>query len=260
MVDLRFDAEELDSARSEIVSFIRSQYEAAGVNGAVIGLSGGVDSSLTAALAVEAVGAENVYGISLPAAVSDERHQSDADRIAEQLGIRYDTVGVEPAVEACVSALPYDDVKTHARGNARARLRAVLLYLIANEEQRLVLGTGNRTEALVGYFTKYGDGAVDCHPIGNLYKCQVRQLAADMDIPTDIIEKPPTAELWENHTDEDELGMTYETLDTILALHVDGDVPASQTATIADCPRETVDRVIEMVEGSEHKRAQPPAP
>lgn len=260
MVDLRFDSEELDACRADIVSFIKAQCETAGVEGAVIGLSGGIDSSLTAALAVEAIGADNVYGISLPAAVSDERHKTDADRIADQLGIRYDTVTIEPAVEACVAALPYADIKTHARGNASARIRAVLLYMIANQERRLVLGTGNRTEALVGYFTKFGDGAVDCHPIGNLYKCQVRQLARHVGIPSDIIEKPPTAELWEDHTDEDELGITYDTLDTILALHVDGNVPASQTAALAECPRETVDRVITLVEGSNHKREQPPVP
>ncbi len=260
MIDLRFDAVELAERRDRIVSFIRDTHDAAGSDGVVIGLSGGIDSSLTASLAVEALGPDEVYGVSMPASVSADRHRSDAERLAAQLEIRFDTVEIEPVVAACIASLSHDDVDTFARGNARARVRAVLSYLIANEENRLVLGTGNRTEALVGYFTKYGDGAVDCLPIGNLYKCQVRQLARDVGVPDDIVEKPPTAELWTDQTDEDELGIEYDTLDAILALHVDGSLPRSRTAELADCAVETVDRVVSMVQTSAHKRAVPPAP
>ena len=259
-MDLRFDTAELADRRDRIISFIRRLHDDAGADGAVIGLSGGVDSSLTAALAVEALGRESLYGLSMPASVSAQRHQSDAEAMAEHLDIRFDIVEIEPGVETLVSALPHETVGTVARGNSRARVRAVLTYLVANEENRLVLGTGNRTEALVGYFTKYGDGAVDCHPIGNLYKCQVRQLAREMDVPDSIVTKPATAELWSDQTDEDELGIDYDTLDVILAMHVDGPLPRHRTADLADCDVETVDRVVDMVDRSAHKRAVPPSP
>ena len=260
MVSLRFSDAELDTRRAQITSFMSDQVEAADTDGVVLGLSGGIDSSLTAVLAVEALGAESVFGLSLPAAVSAEQHQSDADRLAEQLGIHYDVIDIEPIVHTIDEAFPDGSMGTFARGNARARVRAVLNYALANDENRLVIGTGNRTEALVGYFTKFGDGAVDCHPIGNLYKCQVRQLARAVGVPDDIIEKSPTAELWEDQTDEEELGIAYDTLDRILALHVDGPFSASATADAANCSVATVERVVQIVTTSEHKRRVPPTP
>lgn len=260
MIDLRLAEDELEDRRERITAFIDEQCASAGVSGVAIGLSGGIDSSLTAALAVEALGAEAVYGISMPAAVSADRHQTDAERIAEQLGIGFDVAPVEPAVESIISARPGGEASEFARGNARARVRAVLTYLIANDEDRLVLGTGNRTEALVGYFTKYGDGAVDCNPIGNLYKCQVRQLARHVGIPEDIVSKTPTAELWADQTDEEELGIEYDTLDRILALHVDGPLSVAATAKALECGRETVQDVDSLVRASAHKRSTPPQP
>lgn len=260
MVDIALAESELAERRARIVQFIDDQCRAAGVEGAVLGLSGGVDSAVTAALAVEALGAEAVYCLSMPAAVSSERHRADAERLAEQLDVRFDVAPVEPAVEAVVQARPDGEASEFARGNVRARVRAVLSYLIANEEDRLVLGTGNRTEALVGYFTKYGDGAVDCHPIGNLYKKQVRQLARQVGIPEEIVEKTPTAELWADQTDEDELGIDYDTLDGILALHIDGPLSTEATAAAVDCAADTVERVAGMVQASAHKRSVPPAP
>lgn len=131
---------------------------------------------------------------------------------------------------------------------------------MANHENRLVLGTGNRTEALTGYFTKYGDQAVDCNPIGNLYKQHVRQLAQHVGVPDEIVEKPPSAGMWTGQTDEDELGLDYDTLDTVLALHVDR--PLSRRATIRtlDVCEAMVDRVVELYESSRHKRQMPPPP
>jgi len=137
----------------------------------------------------------------------------------------------------------------------------VLNYLVANHEGALVLGTGNRTEALVGYFTKYGDGAVDILPIGDLYKQQVRQLAAHVGVPRDLVEKTPTAGLWAGQTDEAELGMSYDTLDAILALAVDGPLSASATAAHLDGVTETdVEGVLARYAASSHKRAVPPSP
>jgi len=259
-VDLRFSEAELAARREHVVEFIEAKATEAGVDSAVLGLSGGIDSTLTAHLAVEALGAESVHGLVMPGAVSRSENMSDAEWVAEDLGIPFDLVEINPIVDEFLGAFPEAESDREAVGNVRARARAVLNYLVANHEGALVLGTGNRTEALVGYFTKYGDGAVDCHPIGNLYKQQVRQLASHVGVPAELVEKTPTAGLWAGQTDEGELGLDYDTLDAILALHVDGRVPAESTADLAGTDTETVERVRGMYQRSAHKRAAPPAP
>ncbi|WP_440771871.1 NAD+ synthase [Natronorubrum sp. DTA28] len=260
MIDLRFSEGELDRHREHITGFIRDRVDAAGAEGAVLGLSGGIDSTLTATLAVDALGAENVHGLVLPATVSSGENMSDAERVAQNLEISYDVIEIEPIVDSLLAAYPDAEGDREAVGNARARVRAVLNYLVANHEGRLVLGTGNRSEAAVGYFTKYGDGAVDCHPIGNLYKAQVRQLAHHVGVPEDLVTKTPTAELWDDQTDEDEMGVSYETLDSILATHVDGPLSVAATARLLEIEEQTVEKVRGMYERSEHKRRVPPAP
>ncbi|MFC4247188.1 NAD+ synthase [Natribaculum luteum] len=260
MLDLRFSEEELELHRQHITDFIRDQVDAAGADGAVLGLSGGIDSTLTAHLAVEALGADSVHGLVLPARVSADEQMSDAERVALELDMPFDVIEIEPVIETLLEAYSEAEGDHVAVGNARARVRAVLNYLVANHEDRLVLGTGNRSEAAVGYFTKYGDGAVDCHPIGNLYKAQVRQLARHVGVPEDLVEKTPTAELWANQTDEEEMGLSYDTLDTILATHVDGPLSAAATCRHLGVDEETVAQVRGMYESSEHKRDVPPAP
>ncbi|WP_336343642.1 NAD+ synthase [Halalkalicoccus ordinarius] len=260
MVDLRFSEEELETVNERITDFIADTVREAGADGAVLGLSGGIDSTLTAHLAVDALGTDRLHGLVLPATVSSEDNMSDAERVARELGISYDVIEIEPIVDAFVGALPEVEGDHVAVGNARARVRAVLNYLLANHENRLVLGTGNRAEAAVGYFTKYGDGAVDCHPIGNLYKQQVRQLAHHVGIAEDLAEKTPTAELWADQTDESEMGVDYDTLDAVLALHVDGPLSKAATARAVGCESDAVDRIVGMYERSAHKRRVPPAP
>ena len=268
-VDLQLAESELDATREHIVSFIRDQVEAAGVDGVVIGLSGGIDSTLTAYLAADALGSDAIHGLVMPSTVNVEENMSDAERIAMELEIPHDVIPIRPVVDAFLAAYPEgitrdridtDPLRT-AVGNVRVRVRAVLEYFVANNEHRMVIGTGNRTEALVGYFTKYGDGAVDCLPIGNLYKQQVRQLASHMGVPADIVEKTPTAGLWSGQTDEGELGIDYDTLDAILALTVDGRVPKSAAARMLnDVTVETIDQVHDLYRRSAHKRRVPPAP
>ena len=260
MIDLRFSDAELDERRDHITNFIREQVDAAGVDGTVLGLSGGIDSTLVAYLAVDALGAENVHGLVLPARVSGDENMSDAERVAQDLEITHDVIEIEPIVDSLLGAYPEAEGDHEAVGNARARVRAVFNYLVANHENRLVLGTGNRSEAVVGYFTKYGDGAVDCHPIGNRYKAQVRQLASHVGIPDDLVTKTPTAELWADQTDEEEMGLSYETLDSILATHVDGPLSVDTTARELGVEPETVEKVRGMYERSAHKRRVPPAP
>jgi NAD+ synthase len=177
-------------------------------------------------------------------------------------------VDIGPIYDAFVEAFPDEETERRvetdphrtAAGNVRVRIRAVLDYFVANAENRLVLGTGNRSEALTGYFTKYGDGAVDCHPIGNLYKQQVRQLAAYVGVDDDLVNKTPSAEMWTGQTDEAEMGLDYDTLDAILALHVDG--PLSRAATVRQLgvSESQIDRVVDLYERSAHKRSVPPSP
>jgi len=260
-LDLTLSEAELQAYRDHITDFIAEQADAAGVETAVIGLSGGIDSTLTSHLAVEALGAENVYGLVMPSEVNRDANMSDAERVAsELLGIDYDVVEVEPIADAFLDGFPAAEGDQLAVGNLRVRCRAVLNYLAANHRDSIVLGTGNKSEALVGYFTKYGDGAVDCHPIANLYKGQVRQLAKHVGVPDDLADKTASAEMWVGQTDEEELGLDYPTLDSILALHVEGGVSASATAAEVGIDTDVIDDVRASYEGSKHKRAAPPGP
>ena len=259
-LDLRYAEDELGDVVAGIQDFIRETVAAAGADGVVLGLSGGIDSTTLAHLAVEALGADAVHGLVMPGAVSREENMSDAERVATDLGIEFDLIEVNPFVDHLLDTFPEAEDDYLAVGNARARVRAVINYFVANHEDRVVLGTGNRTEALVGYFTKFGDGAVDCHPLGRLYKQQVRQVARHVGVTEDLVTKTPTAGLWADQTDEDELGIEYDTLDAILALHVDGALSAGATARLLSVDVDTVDRVRAMHERSEHKRTPPAQP
>jgi NAD+ synthase len=260
-VELLFSEAELEARREHIVEFIAETVAEAGAEGAVIGLSGGIDSTTVAYLACEALGADAVHGLLMPSSVNPEDDETDAERVAAALDIEYDTVEINPIVDAFVDAAPDHATEDRmALGNVRVRTRAVLNYFLANAEGRLVLGTGNRSEAATGYFTKYGDQAVDCNPIGNLYKCQVRQLARSLGVPEDLVTRTPTAAMWEGQTDEEEMGLGYDELDLILALHVDGPLSKHATVETLEISEAAVDRVVELYETSAHKRAMPPAP
>ena len=259
-LDLRFSEAELEATRERIVSFIADTVEDAGAEGAVLGLSGGIDSTLTAHLAVEALGDDGLHGLTMPSEVNDPDVMSDAERVAADLGIEYDVVPIQPVAEAVFDALPGPAEDRTARGNVYVRTRAVCNYLVANAENRVVLGTGNRAEAMTGYYTKYGDQAVDCNPIGTLYKQQVRQLAAHVGVPRDLVMREPTAGMWEDQTDAAEMGVDYDTVDAILAVHVDGGLSRAATIRELDVSADAVDRVVDLYEASAHKRSMPPAP
>jgi NAD+ synthase len=260
-VDLLFSEAELEARRQHIVEFIESVVEDAGADGAVLGLSGGIDSTLTAYLAVEALGTDGLHGLLMPSESNPEADTTDAERVADDLGIDYDVIDINPIVDSFVEAAPDHAADDRmALGNVRVRTRGVLNYFVANAESRVVLGTGNRSEAATGYFTKYGDQAVDCNPIGNLYKCQVRQLAREVGVPDDLVTRTPTAGMWEGQTDEEEMGLGYDELDAILALHVDGPFSKDATVRTLGLPEEAVERVVDLYEKSEHKRSMPPAP
>jgi NAD+ synthase len=259
-LDLGLSGAELDTHREHITEFIAGMVASADADGAVLGLSGGIDSTLTAYLAREALGPDRVHGLVMPSEVNKDENMSDAEEVARDLGIEYDVIEIEPIVESVLEAFPAAEDDRTAVGNVRVRARAVLNYFVANHENRLVLGTGNRSEALAGYYTKYGDQAVDCNPIGNLYKLQVRQLAAHIGVPEELIGRTPSAGMWSGQTDEEEMGLSYDTLDRVLALHVDGPLSTAATTETLGVGRSVVERVEELHARSEHKRHMPPAP
>ena len=259
-LDLRLSEAELDATAEHLSAFVTDVVDDAGAEGAVIGLSGGIDSTTVAYLAVDALGPDAVYGLVMPSVATSEENTSDAEWVAEELGIDHDVIEIQPIAETFFDAFPEAADDRMAAGNVYVRTRAVLNYFVANHENRVVLGTGNRSEALTGYYTKHGDQAVDCNPIGNLYKQQVRQLASHLGAPENLVAKTPSAEMWSGQTDEEELGLDYDTLDAILALHVDGPLSKAATVRTLDVDDEHVERAVDLHERSAHKRRMPPAP
>jgi len=259
-LDLRLSEAELDATVEHLSTFLRDVVDDAGSDGAVLGLSGGVDSTTVAYLASEALGAENVHGLVMPSVANAEDNMSDAEWVAQELGMPYDVVEIQPIAEQFFDTFPEAADDRMAAGNVYVRIRGVLNYFVANHEGNVVLGTGNRSEALTGYFTKYGDQAVDCNPIGNLYKQQVRQLAAHLGAPEELVTKTPSAGMWAGQTDEEEMGLGYDTLDAILALHIDGPLSTAATVRHLGVTEAQVERVVDLYEQSAHKRAMPPAP
>lgn len=245
--------------KEKIVAFIRSSIAGSGAKGAVIGLSGGIDSALTAYLAVCALGKENVLGLMLPEkGISSKTDIDDAIEVASILTIEYRIIEISPVLASFSSVIPFFDNKAKtANGNLKARTRMCILYYYANAMDRMVVGTGNKTELLLGYFTKYGDGGVDIEPIGDLYKTQVRGLSRYLGVPPEILEKTPTAGLWPGQTDENELGVSYEMADQILAMFIDEKMNILEIKS--RFPPEIVDALVKRISSSGHKRMAPPS-
>ncbi len=240
-------------SRKVITGFIRQTAP----NGVVIGLSGGVDSSLVAALCAEALGKDKVLGIIMPSATTAQEDVNDANEFAATLGIEHKTIDIEGVLSA-VGSLLNTEPRSLASSNLAPRLRMAVLYYYANQLNRLVAGTGNRSELLVGYFTKYGDGGVDMLPIGDLYKHEICELAKIMGVPEKIISKAPSAGLWPGQTDEDEIGLSYNELDIILVAVFDGKETAEQAAKSTGIYIDKIRRVLSMHERNDHKLRPPP--
>ncbi|MHA1135691.1 MAG: NAD+ synthase [Candidatus Thorarchaeota archaeon] len=245
---LQFD--DYEPVRKIIVDFIRDYIANAGMKRAVLGLSGGIDSSLVATLACQAIGPENVLGIILPVdAEEDAKNISDAKLVAEHLGMKHEVFELKEAV-AAFDSLNLDKL---AKGNLAARLRMVTWYARANQENRLVLGTSNKTELMIGYFTKYGDGGTDVLPIAELYKANVWDLSRHVGVPEPLITKAPSAGLWEGQTDEKEIGVSYPELDAIVFLHVEKGMNA-EGITSWGIEKSKVEKILKMMRYSQHKR------
>ena len=250
-ITLRHDAEEI------IKNFIQHHFRVSGATNVVIGLSGGLDSTVVAKLCVDAIGNKNVIGIYLPDDLYNDKDANEIEAIAKFLNIKVITYDITTIVNQFFNEL---NVKsTVAKGNIKARTRMIYLYAIANEGNRLVIGTSNKSELLMGYFTKFGDGASDFGPIGDLYKTQVKLLAKRINIPEYIINKIPTAKLWENQTDEGELGLSYEILDRIL-LGIEMQYSIEKIAKILNTKQSLVQRIVVTVDKNVHKRKMPLIP
>ncbi|MFZ2456533.1 MAG: NAD+ synthase [Candidatus Altiarchaeia archaeon] len=260
MKKLLLGREELASCRKTIENSIRDYVRSSGASGAVLGLSGGIDSALVCKLACGS--GIKVHALIMPEdSISSERDVLDAVDLAKDCGVSYSMIKINKAVNAFDSSFPWGDYepsrRTPALGNAKARVRMTYNYLAANCGNLLVLGTGNRTEILLGYATKYGDAGVDMQPIGALYKTQVRQMAACVGVPQRIIDKAPTAGLWTGQTDEGELGAKYEDMDRVLFFLAEENRSVSDTAKQAAVDEALVVRLRERMIRNEHKRALP---
>ena len=245
-------------ARETLVRFLPGQVDQATASGVVVGLSGGVDSALAASLAAEGLGPERVHAFSLPDENTPPALRSEVKEFAAHLGIPLREVSLEPWFAALGKDLPELSDRTGG-GNARARLRMIALYAHARAHQALVLGTGNKSEILLGYFTKFGDGGADLLPLGDLYKTAVYALSRDVGLPSGILARPPSAGLYPGQTDEEELGEPYATLDPILR----GLEELCEPEAIArelKLPLPRVLAVARRVDANRHKRRLPPIP
>jgi NAD+ synthase len=244
----------------KLTTFIKENVEKTKAKGVVIGLSGGLDSSTTVTLCVEALGAGRVLGVSMPeAGVTDPRDATDAAELADKLGIDYKVVDIKPMVLCMRANLGNFKDAILSSANIKPRVRMVVLYYYANLLDRLVVGCGNRSELRAGYFTKYGDGAADLLPIGALYKTQVKQLAIHLGVPDRIIRKAPTAGLWKGQTDEAELGMSYEKIDKIY-VGLDLGLKFNEIAEAAGVKIGDVKKLIEREQRNAHKLRGPEIP
>jgi NAD+ synthase len=254
IIDLSISPQETSTV---IKKFIRTYVESAGSENVILGLSGGVDSAVSAVLCQEALGAKHVQCLFLPDETTPSLDRKHIGLLTKTCHLRVKEITITRFVESFFAALKQTRRLTLA--NIKPRVRMILLYEYANETNSLVCGTSNKSEILVGYFTKYGDGGVDFQPLGDLYKTQIYQLATYLKIPAPVISKPPTAGLWVGQTDEKELRMSYETLDKIL-YGLEVKYPDAEIQKMAGASTAQVQRIRQMRVNSQHKRRAPLVP
>lgn len=241
----------------KIVNFIKKKIKESGAKGVVLGISGGIDSAVTAYLAVKALGKDKVLGLIMP--YYQNQDTEDAIYVCKTLEIDYKIISIKNIVDELEKALNFKIDKV-TKGNLMVRSRMIILYGFANALNYLVLGTSNKSEYLVGYFTKWGDGASDIAPLLGLYKTEVRELAKILGVPEKIISKTPTAGLWQGQTDEEELGIEYNLLDKILYKLMDSKKKMEEIAKELNISLERVLYVENLIKKSKHKRILPRFP
>ena len=249
----------VEKTKDDIVKFIQSKVSEAKTDGILVGLSGGIDSTLIAYLACEAVGKENVFGIIMPSTTTPTEDKIHGISIAQGLGIDYKEIAIDSILNEFLFMTQLEEDNL-AIGNLKARIRMSIIYFYANQKKYLVSGTGNKSEILIGYFTKHGDGACDIEPIGDLYKTDVFKLSRYMGVPEDIIEKPPRAGLWNNQTDEAEIGMSYDLIDQILYQYCEKSKKDKEISEMLEIPVDDVDMIIDKINRNKHKSKVPESP
>ena len=251
---------EMDWAEVEtkITRFIKDYVLKSKAKGIVLGLSGGIDSSTVAALSAKAIGGNNVLGLILPEKETyNPKDIEHAKLVAEKFGLKTETIDITPALEAFQKSIPiFDDKNKLCKGNLKARTRMIYLYYYANRLSLIVCGSSDKSETMIGYFTKWGDIAADISPIMDLYKTQVKKLARHIGIPKEIIEKPPSPTLWPGQTAEEELGLKYETLDLIL-YGLEHFMKTEEIAEQLGLQKALVGKVKKRWQSMEHKRRMP---
>jgi len=255
---LDFDREQI---KSKIMEFIREKIEEAGAKRAIVGVSGGVDSSVTLSLTVRALGRERVTALIMPhVGITPEEDLRDALELVNSYGVEYKVIDISSIVAKIEESLNEVGLTLprEARGNLLARSRMILLYSFANSLKGLVIGTGDKSEILIGYFTKYGDGGVDILPIGDLYKTQVRAMAIYLGLPRKIALKPSSPRLWPGQLAEKELGLTYDMIDPILYALANLKMSINELYEIEGLDKAVVDSVVRRIILTEHKRRLPP--
>jgi NAD+ synthase len=237
-----------------LTSFLENEVHRTGLNNAILGLSGGVDSAVVAYLAARALGPEHVYCVMMPYATSSPDSLADAQTVVDALGVHAERCDITPMVDPLFAAEP--DMDKVRRGNIMARTRMIVLYDRSARDRGLVIGTGNKTEILLGYSTLHGDSACAINPLGDLYKSQVWKLARHLGVPPKIVEKAPSADLWMGQTDEGELGFSYKRVDELLAFLVD---ERRTRAELIDLGFEEhfIAKVSRMIERNQFKRMPP---
>jgi NAD+ synthase len=244
----------IEKAAARLEKFIADFTAGSGFSRLVVGLSGGVDSSLSAALGAQAVGAENVLGLIMPYRRSSPESEQDALKLASEFGIQTEKVDLTPMIDAYFED---NEVSSIRRGNKLARERMSILFDVASRDNRLVLGTSNKTEICLGYSTWYGDSACSLNPLGGLYKNEVREMAVYKGIPRRIINKNPTADLWPGQTDEGELGISYDLADRLLCKIIEEGVRSPKELMASGAELKTIKMVINRINNFAFKRTLP---
>ena len=251
---------DIDAAKTEklVTEFIKNSIKQAHITRSVVAVSGGIDSAVALAATVKALGTKNVTALTLPE--RDITPQSDVDdvmHLCEGVGVTCEHIDITPMLHVIREKIPqFDESNRVAYGNMKARLRMLLTYYSANLQGAMVMGTSNKTELYLGYYTKYGDGGVDIMPFADLYKCQIRALGRHLGVPKSITEKPASARLWIGQDTEKDLGLPYDSLDLIVYTHLKG-WDNAKIATETGVPKKQVDDIVARISANEHKRTSP---
>ena len=251
----KMDTSDVDKLKE----FIRTCVSDAGARGVVVGISGGVDSAVIVKLCADALGGDKVLAVFMPTASTPAQDYRDTKQMCREWKVNYSAISIQPAVDAFSGMLLTGKEAPLEKGNIMARCRMIVLFDKAKKEDSLVVGTTNRSELLMGYMTKFGDGAEDIMPMGGIYKTQVWELARLIGVPQEVIDKVPTAGLWEGQSDEEEMGITYHDLD--LALNaIEAGCPDKDVASAAGITEEKAAEIRKQIGRMEHKRLPPSMP